>query len=60
MRIWLFIAGLCAALASAPAAAATREVNVDVARATKLYGTARLPAFEGWEWRSGLAYDPKP
>ena len=35
MRIWLFIAGLCAALASAPAAAATREVNVDVARATK-------------------------
>ena len=35
MRLWLFIAGLCAALATAPAAAATREVNVDVARAAK-------------------------
>ena len=35
MRIWLLVAGLCAAVASAPAAPATRKVEVDVARATK-------------------------
>jgi xylan 1,4-beta-xylosidase len=35
MRSWILIAGLCAALASGPSVAATRQVSVDVAKATK-------------------------
>jgi xylan 1,4-beta-xylosidase len=35
MRSWILIAGLCAALASGPSVAATRQVTVDLAKATK-------------------------